>query len=845
MKLDSDRGLSYSKAPAITMADRGMSESSGGGESADLLAALWRYRWAVLLPAIAGAVGGFLLFMKTPETFRSSTRLMVESDRPALLDSMTGDVIGGVPSVDILSALLYSDNVVKKAFDDPEMVPFQARFGDDAKQFVETAREGLVLSPEATESRAAQSLVAVLSFEHTDKELCRAAVIAFSNAMQNVFDERQKNSRGYLVNSLSVAINELNDTMVELERQHRDFRRDAALAWNEKGEAINPHREQQLFFVGKRSELAEQMRKKATELAAVESIIKQSKDPIVALNVISQLLDVSISIDFEGNLAALNANVREGDAVLSGLKLDEQLIPLMIERNKFANEFGASHPTVKQLDTEINMMKSELRRIVIEQTNRILELQKENEIESVDPSEKAKEALAAVVLASRAQIALMKSQIDELDKQIAEEKSNAVKLAKVEQDNLDMIRGIDRNRELMNQLEEQLARVNLTEEEGGTQVHELTAASGAMLVGPNLIKMLGIGTFLGLALGAGLALLLEKNANTFRDPDEISELLGVPVLTHVPFFKGRVRRPKKGEINPFKDLDPCLVVLHQPASVSAEAIRSCRTSVFFETANVVGGRVIQVSSPLPGDGKTTVAGNLACSIAQSGKRVLAIDCDLRRPQLTDNFAMQDKMGLTNVLNGDCEIADASHQTPLSTLHVMPSGPIPANPAEALTLPEMGELLELLRDQYDFVVVDTPPLLVVTDPSITASMVDGVVMALRVRRKSKPNAKESVNILRSVGAKLIGVVINNSDESGASDGYKGYGYYRYGRYTSRYYRRGTSGDSKRGNRDEYVPVVVEGRGIAGRRKPKAAEPTTSASASISSSKASQQSLPEKV
>ncbi|EMI21867.1 Exopolysaccharide synthesis protein, partial [Rhodopirellula maiorica SM1] len=203
-------------------------------------------------------------------------------------------------------------------------------------------------------------------------------------------------------------------------------------------------------------------------------------------------------------------------------------------------------------------------------------------------------------------------------------------------------------------------------------------------------------------------------------------------------------------------------------------------------ADIQGGKVIQVTSPLPGDGKTTLAGNLACSIAQSGKRVLVIDCDLRRPQITDNFAMQSKMGLSNVLNGDCDPSEACQQTPLSTLQVMPSGPIPANPAEALTLPEMGELIELLRDEFDYLILDTPPLLVVTDPSITASMVDGVLLALRVRRKSKPNAKESVNILRSVGANIFGIVINNSDESGASDGYKGYGYYRYSRYTNRYY-----------------------------------------------------------
>ncbi|GAA5511096.1 polysaccharide biosynthesis tyrosine autokinase [Novipirellula caenicola] len=824
MKLASDRGLSYSKAPPITAADRSLmgpaGNSSAGGDSQDMLAALWRYRWAVLLPAIAGAVCGFLVYQRTPETFKASTRLMVESDRPAIMDTMTGDVIGGVPSIEILKSQLFSDRVVKMAFDDEQLAPFRDRFGDDSRAFLGTAYESLSIMSEITDIRASQSLVAELSFEHTDPELCQASVKAFSDALQTFFNEKQKSSRDELLRLITVAIDQLHPKMSELESQYREFRRDAPLAWNSEGEAINPHRERQLFLVGQRSELVEKMRQKATELSAVKAIASDSNDPLVALNIIGQLLDVKITLP--DSATALAKNLRDGDAQLAELELDQQLIPLMIERNKMANEFGASHPTVKQLDTELDMMKSELRRIVLEQTERILELRKENEVEVINPAEKAKEAISTVVVAGEAELQLLKDQIAEVDQQIADEKAASITIAKFEQDNAGMLRELERNRELMNQLEEQMARVSLTEEEGGTKVNELTAPSAAYRVGPSLVKTLGIGTFLGLALGAGLALLLEKNANTFRDPDEIAELLGVPVLTHVPFFKGRIRRPAKGEINPFKDLDPGIVVLHQPASVAAESIRSCRTSIFFELANVEGGKVLQITSPLPGDGKSTVAENLACSIAQSGKRVLVVDCDLRRPQITDNFNMQDKSGLTNILNGDCEPSDACHQTPLSTLHMMPSGPIPANPAEALTLPEMGELIDLLREEYDYVILDTPPLLVVTDPSITAGMADGVVMALRVRRKSKPNAKESVNILRSVGANLFGMVINNSDESGSSDGYKGYGYYRYGRYTNRYYRRKGNDDARSEAAKMAKPVVVGGRGLAGMQKAKKAE-----------------------
>lgn len=794
-------------------------------DSADMVASIWRYRWAVIIPAILGAAGGFIVFLKTPETFKSATRLMFESDRPAVLDTMTGDVLGGVPSIDILRSQLFSDTVTKNAFEDDSFDAFRAKFNDDPRAFAGMSAGALKFSPDVQDSRSASSLVATLAFEGTDPELCVGAVKAYSSALQRLFAEKHKSSRTELLRLITLATDQLQPKMSELEQRYRDFRTNAPLVWNEEGKAVNPHRERQLYLTERRSELFEQVRQKSIELAAIQSIAKEGKDPAVSLSIIGQLIGKTFEIP---ETMQTRQDLREGDAQLKQLELDQQLVPLIIERNKYAAEFGDSHPTVKQLDVELKMMKSELKRLVTEQAERIVELMEKNKVEGIDPAARAKEAVDVILFASEAEVKLLQQQIEEMDSQIASEKSEAVKLAKYEQENNAILREIDRNRELINQLEEQMARVELTEEEGGVRVVELSAPSNAYRVGPNMAKMLGMGTFLGLAIGCGLALLLEKNANTFRDPDEIAEAVGAPILTHIPFFKGRVRKAKPDNPNPFEKLDPYLAVVHQPASVPAEAIRSCRTSIFFDLSHVPGGKILQVTSPLPGDGKSTVAGNLACSIAQSGKKTLLIDCDLRRPQVTDNFDAGEKLGLIDVLNGHCEHVEAIHDTPLATLKMMPSGPIPANPAEALTLTEMGELLELLRDEYDFIIVDTPPLLVVTDPSILASMVDAVVMTLKIRRKSKPNLKEAATILRTVGARLIGVVVNNSDESGSSDGYKGYGYYRYGRHTSRYYRKTKDNGTKGGQ--PRTPIVVSGRAIGLRASAAAAKPTSVATSS---------------
>jgi polysaccharide biosynthesis transport protein len=814
MKTDQTREISRS----IPRTERaGMAPQADVG--ADMLATFWRYRWAVILPAIAGALIGFLVFTQTPETYRSTTRLMVQADRPAALDMVTGDVFGGVQSIDIVRSQLYSDDVIAMAYQSPAMQPFHPLFANDPKNFIGAVNDSLKLEPEVEDARTAQSLVTLLHYESTNQELCKAAVESFSKALQQFFNQQQKDSRSELINLITTAKDQLYPKMLELEQSYRDFRRDAPLAWDSTGEAINPHRERQLFLVQRRSELIEMQRRTSTELAAIESAAQKSaKDPLLALDIIGQLLGKTFTIPTAQAMNAAGTDATKDDMEMAQLQLEEKLLPLEIKRDQFAKQLGDKHPTVQELDAELGTMRSQMSKLIKQRSDRILQLMSEDSSLQVEnPRDRALQAVQAVIFVQKAEVELLAKQITEVDQQIATEKAGAAQLALAEEENRSQVREIERTRELLDKLEGQMARVSLTEEEEGTRVIELTAPTNASKVGPNLTKSLGLGAFLGLALGAGLALLLEKNANTFRDPDEISAMLGVPVLTHVPFFKGRVKRAKKGEINPFKDLDPYLAVVHTPASIPAEAIRSCRTSIFFETSNIEGGKIIQVTSPLPGDGKSTIAGNLACSIAQSGKRVLAIDCDLRRPQLTDNFALADANGITNVLNGDCEPHEACHSTPIATLSLMPSGPIPANPAEALTLPEMADLLQMLREEYDYIIIDTPPLLVVTDPSIIASMVDGVLLTLRIRRKSKPNAQESINILRAVGANVMGLVINNSDEASSSDGYRGYGYYRYGRYTSRYYRRNGEGKGTQTNMTDKSPVLVSGRGVAKLKK----------------------------
>ncbi|WP_372897034.1 polysaccharide biosynthesis tyrosine autokinase [Stieleria sp.] len=757
--------------------------STGATQPLDVLGALWRYRWAVILPAIVFGVIGFLVYSRTEETFRSSTRLMVESNRPPIFDALTGEVVGGVPDIEVLQAQLFSDTVATMAFNDPDMVPHREFYGNSIDRFIVEVQEQLELEPEVTDVKTAQSLITLLHFDSNNTEHCEAAIKAYSKALQEYYNQRHKTAQADLERLITMAMTTLGPKLAQLEDRYAEFRRDAPLTWDADGRAQNPHREQQQLLTKRRSAQFEELRREEEVLKRMETVAAQTEDPRIALSVMSQLLGVKVSSI---------ADAREpdpiiGDSLLAEIDLEKKLLPLIVAKNQNVSQFGPSHPTVKALDQELETTREELLRLVREQADRITKLRREWFEDLGDPIERARETVQAVVYSHQAKVEMLKGFIKELDEQIATEKVLAAKISSEELRNESMVREMEQYRQLMQQLKENLGKTQLSDNDSVTQVVELMKPTPAYLVGPSILKLGGLGTLVGLLLGGGLALLLEKNANTFRDPEEICSMLGVAILTHIPFFRGKRRKTKKGELDPYKTLSTDLTVVHQPSSSAAEAIRSLRTTVFFDTNNIKGGKVIQITSPLPGDGKSTIACNLACSIAQSGKRVLAIDCDLRRPQLTDNFDCDEKLGLTNVLNGECEPLEAAHATPLPKLSIMPCGPIPTNPAEALSLPVMNELLEYLREQYDYIILDTPPLLVVTDPSITASMSDALILTLRIRRKSKPNAREALNILNGVGANVLGVVINNSDETSASDGYRGYGYYKYGRYGG-YYRR---------------------------------------------------------
>jgi polysaccharide biosynthesis transport protein len=264
---------------------------------------------------------------------------------------------------------------------------------------------------------------------------------------------------------------------------------------------------------------------------------------------------------------------------------------------------------------------------------------------------------------------------------------------------------------------------------------------------------------LGLMLGVGLAFLRDFLDDAIRSPDQAQREVGRPLLGHVPLW-----RAAEGETR--------LVSLVEPASPVAEAYRTLRTNIRFLTA---GGAVrsVLVTSAVPGEGKTTTAGNLAVALARAGTRVLLVGADLRRPSIHKAFGVEAVPGLSDVLVGEAKLTDAIQDVGVPNLRVIAGGQIPPNPAELLGAPGMAQLMTELEQIADMVVYDGPPVLAVADALELAPRVGGTVLVVDVGTTGRHALRAAAERLRGVDVPVAGLVLNNLDPT---DGYYGYTYY---------------------------------------------------------------------
>jgi succinoglycan biosynthesis transport protein ExoP len=328
-------------------------------------------------------------------------------------------------------------------------------------------------------------------------------------------------------------------------------------------------------------------------------------------------------------------------------------------------------------------------------------------------------------------------------------------------------RQAESSRQLYELLVKRFKETSLTEEmkTGNIRVIDRAEVPGYP-VKPRKQRNILLAVVVGLFFGIGMAFLLEYLDNTIKLPEEVTDFLRVPYLGPVPAFS------MDGSLN---EMPSRLISVHSPKSTASEAYRGLRTSLLLSSADTKL-RVIMIVGAGPFEGKTLTSANLAVTMAQSHQPVLLIDGDMRRPDMHKIFQTPHSKGLSGILAGTDTPEDAIVETSVEGLHLLPVGPIPPNPAELIGSKTMERFITGLKEKYEIIIIDTPPLTAVTDALALSQFVDGVMLVTRTGITPRRVVKNCIEQLQAVNANILGVVLNGVGKDRYYYSPYSYGYY---------------------------------------------------------------------
>lgn len=726
-------------------------------ESLDIWGFLNRRKSFIILLAIVGAGLGYLFFQRQTQEFRSTALLQVihHNQKDAMTAGMLATSSLSDAQFEITSFSLLQDSIQKH-----DLLDLPTLKGLELADAVQRLA-GMI---EAIPAKEAANILLINCVGERADDIAQMA-----NAVSNEYITHQKktyeNAITTLQSLLSEAKNDLNESLRKLEDDFEIFDTNSPLL----SDGANPHREQLQGLRLKINSLTIRDAELTAEYETLTTALREGKDRNALLMLIGKQAEqekVTVATKDEAD-----DRIEKTQEISTASSMYKAMMPLLLQESLLSQELGSGHPKLVALRREIEMTQKYYEQLV--------EMQKTGEVETeIAPIEQL-DFIAIYLNSLSEERKVLTQQKTQLESLALVEEEAARKLRTFEHQKAAFERKIARETSLLEDIQQQMRDTELPTNMGGVSASILSAAGHGELIYPKLSNFLGLGAFLGALLGLGLGYIVEVADRSFRKPEEIIREFGVPIVGHIPY----IQEKKLEEAAALSAFDHTVVTQHLPRSRPAEAYRAVRTAVCFSTTGR-HHKIIQVTSPAAGDGKSTLAQNFSVALAQSGKTTIIVECDFRRPKVHKLTGVSNRTGIVDVLRGKAEVNDAIAQSEIENLSVMPCGSRPENPSELLSRPEYEQLLEVLREKFEYVIIDTPPVLVVTDPCSVAPRVDGVLLCVRLSRHTRDFGRRALEQLRDVGANMTGIVINGVEESDAY-GYGNYNYSDY-RYRSRDY-----------------------------------------------------------
>lgn len=691
---------------------------------------LVKHQWLILATAAILTVLVAVYSFKMKPIYQASGRLDIEAELP-LLQSLnelfrTGEADDSFLATQV--SVLQSDNLIWATIQQLGLGNGE-KAGTSTRPKIQTAETSAATKNELIAGfrgrlkveRLKDTRMVVVSYESTDPREAATVVNALiKNFIESNFQTKYNATR----QATGWMEAQLDELKVKVEKSQQ-----AMVNYERKNNIVNLG-EKQTVVESRLEDLSKEF-----NLAQSDRLTKESLYKMVASN------DAEVGF-------------LQGNGLLAGLEAKE--VDLKEQYSEAMSQYGPTYPKVLRLQDQMKdvdaLILRERRRMVVNIHNDYL------------AAAKRQQFLAAA-------LADQKKEIDKLSQFLIEH--NLLK------------REFESNQTLYDGLLQRLKDATVSAGLRATNIHTIDEASiPSYPIRPNKLRNIEFALVAGLAFGIALAFTKEALDNSLKNAQEMEKLTGLPTLAIIPMGHSSFGHRSgllpgagtNGSSSPVVELS----VLEKPGAAISEAYRALRTSVLLSTAEQPP-RVLLVTSAQPSEGKTSTSLNLAATLAQKGSRVLLVDADMRRPGLAKALNLTTGKGLSGILTGAYEYDETLLQKVpgLDSLYLLSSGPRPPNPAELLCSMKMEKLVLTLRQKFDHVIIDSPPILPITDSTIISTLVDGIIMVVESDKTSRAALNRACRVMEHSGGRILGTVFNKVDVR--RDGYYGYRYY-HGYYT---------------------------------------------------------------